>query len=200
MNFYKITNESENHRGMKYKTGLNVDILPFNPSGDCEPGGIYFAREDILAFLYYGHWIRKVTLPEDAQIYENIGEQKKWKADKIILGKPKRITAKVVERLIKEGADINADHGCALHWASENGHTEIVKLLLENGADIHADGDCALWLASSNGHTEVVKLLLEKGADIHADNDCALHWASKYRHTKIVKLLKKAMENETKNI
>jgi len=73
MDFYKITNEEEIHNRMHYKTGLNVDVIPFNPSGDYEKGGIYFSREDILASLNYGTWIRKVTLPEDAQIYENPG-------------------------------------------------------------------------------------------------------------------------------
>jgi len=40
MNFYKILNEEETHHGLKYQTGLNEDPLPFNPNGDCEPGGI----------------------------------------------------------------------------------------------------------------------------------------------------------------
>src|SRR4030042_1262237 len=97
MNYYKITNKEENHYGMQYKTGLNVDILPFNPSGDCEPGGIYFSREDILAFLDYEPWIRKVTLPENEEIYENPGILKKWKAHRVILGERRVITAKVVE-------------------------------------------------------------------------------------------------------
>ena len=35
MNYYKILNESENHQGLQYKTGLNIDPKPFNPSGDC---------------------------------------------------------------------------------------------------------------------------------------------------------------------
>lgn len=49
---------------MQYRDGLNEDVLPFNPNGDCEAGGIYFAREDILAFLDRKQWIREVTLPE----------------------------------------------------------------------------------------------------------------------------------------
>ena len=58
MNYYKILNKKENHYGLQYQTGLNEDILEFNPSGDCTSGGIYFTREDIFAFLDYGPFIR----------------------------------------------------------------------------------------------------------------------------------------------
>ncbi|NCU31536.1 MAG: hypothetical protein EOM23_01060, partial [Candidatus Moranbacteria bacterium] len=64
---------------------------------------------DILAFLHYGPWIRKVTIPKDAKVYENPGILKKWKADRVILGRKYKITAKVIQRLIKEGADPKAD-------------------------------------------------------------------------------------------
>ena len=130
MNFYKITNESETHNGMQYKTGLNVDIQQFNPKGDCKSGGIYFSREDILAFMEYGKWIRKVTLPENAKVYENPGSPKKWKADKVILGRKYKITPKKIKQLIKEGADPKAGGSEALRWAANNGHLEIVKLLI----------------------------------------------------------------------
>jgi hypothetical protein len=84
---------------------LNIDPVPFNPTGDCEPGGIYFAREHILAFLNYGLWLRKVTLPDDAQVYENPRKPRKWKADKVILGERERITVDVIKRLFEEGAN-----------------------------------------------------------------------------------------------
>ena len=159
MNFYKITNEEEKHRGMKYKTGLNVDILPFNPSGDCESGGIYFSREDILAFMEYGKWIRKVTLPENAKVYENPGSPKKWKADKVILGRKYKITPKKIKQLIKEGADPKANNSYALQLAATKGHLEIVKLLIPV-SDPKAGGSYALQLAATKGHLEIVKLLI----------------------------------------
>ena len=105
MNYYKILNENEWHRGMCYRTGWNVDIKPFNPYGNCETGGLYYAREDILAFLEYGSWIRKVTIPSFAQVYCNPGYPKKWKAQQIILGERKRITTKIIQKLIEEGAN-----------------------------------------------------------------------------------------------
>ena len=63
MKYYKLTNKEESHYRMQYRDGHNEDVLPFNPNGDCEAGGIYFAREDILAFLDRKQWIREVTLP-----------------------------------------------------------------------------------------------------------------------------------------
>jgi hypothetical protein len=159
MKFYKITNITECHSGLQYHTGLNVDILPFNPSGDCEPGGIYFSSKDILAFLDYGPWIREVIIPEDAQVYENPGFPKKWKADKVILGERRRITVDVVKELIEEGADPKADNSYALQLAAKYGHTEIVKLLIPV-SDPKACDNYALQLAAKYGHTEIVKLLI----------------------------------------
>jgi hypothetical protein len=84
---YKLTNELENHNGFQYKTGLNIDINEFNPSGECNKGGLYFFRADQLvyykSFTTYIKWIREVTFPEDAKIYVEFNG---FKADKFILG------------------------------------------------------------------------------------------------------------------
>ena len=159
MNFYKITSQDEKHYGMQYKTGLNTDVLPFNPRGDCEKGGIYFSREDILAFLDYGPWIRKVTLPENEGIYENPGMPKKWKSHCVILGKRKKITARIIQKLIAARANVHANDDWALRWASGNGYSEVVKVLLSEGANVHAGNNRALRWASENGHSKVVKIL-----------------------------------------
>jgi len=109
MQNYKILKEDEKHGGMQYRTGFNKDALPFNPSGDCAPGGMYFAREDILAFLEYGPWIRSVTLTPESQVYENphkLGEFRKWKTDCFILGERRRITAEIIEELLSLGANV----------------------------------------------------------------------------------------------
>ena len=195
MNYYKITNQYERHHNLQYHTGLNVDCLPFRPSGDCEDGGIYFARRDILAFLFKGPWLRMVTIPDDAQVYLNPDPPEKWKADKVILGPRKKITLNVIKRLIKEGADIHADNDAALKHAACNGQTETVKMLLNHGADIHADDNSALKHAACNGHTETVKMLLENGADVHADDNLALKLAAYpyHGHTETVSVLKQWM-------
>ena len=220
MNYYKITNKDEKHYGMTYKTGLNVDVLPFNPSGDCKNGGIYFAREDILGFLDYGPWLRKVTIPNGEPVYDNPGKPVKWKSHRVILGKRERITLKVIKRLVKEGADIHADdesalrraaynghlavvkylvsegadihavNDYALQWAAYYGHLDVVKYLVSEGADIHAVNDFALRLAAGKGHLTIVKYLVSKGANIHADNDLALRWAAHNGHLAVVKYLK----------
>lgn len=220
MNYYKILNVNEKHNNMQYKTGLNTDVLPFKPSGNCQPGGIYFADKDILAFLSYGPWLRKVTIPEGEAVHENPGKPKKYKAHRVVLGERERITPQVIERLIKEGADIHADndyvfrcaadkgyldvvkvllkHGAdvhlrndyALRWAAEEGYLEIVEVLLKYGADIHAEKDFAFRWAVANKHSKVVKLLLEHGANVHAENDDALHWAKENGHLEVAKLLK----------
>ena len=170
MKYYKITNATEKHNGMKYKTGLNVDVLPYNPNGDCATGGIYFSREDILFFLSYGKWIREVTIPDGEAVYENPGRPKRWKAHRVILGKRRKVTAKVIKELIKEGADVNerdARGQTALMWAVQYEHTELVELLIANGADVNAkdnDGWTALIWAARCGHTETVKPLKKHGA------------------------------------
>jgi hypothetical protein len=187
--YYKITNSEEKHNDMQYKTGLNVDILPFNPSGNCAPGGIYFSREDILAFLDYGPWIREVILPEDTQIYENPGLPKKWKVNKVILGERKEIDLEVIKSLIEEGADIHADGDHALKFAAEYGHIEVVKYLVEQGADVHADNNHALRCSAKNGHLNIVEFLVEKGANIHIDNDYVLRHSAKNGNLELVKFL-----------
>jgi hypothetical protein len=188
VDYYKILNEKEKHHNFQYKYGLNIDIVPFNPYGSCRPGGIYFSREDILAFLHYGPWIRKVIIPEDARVYENPGEPRKWKADRVILGKKEKITVKVIRRLIKEGADPKSDNACALSWAAQNGHLEIIKLLIKKGVNPKARNSYALQLAARHDQIEVVKLLLPL-SNPKADISLALRLALQYRHFEICKLL-----------
>jgi len=75
-----------------------------------------------------------------------------------------------VERLLGEGADINAssDNGMTpLILASWNGHTKVVALLLREGADVAAktkEGSTALTLASERNHKQVITLLRQNGA------------------------------------
>jgi len=185
MKYYKIVNP-EGHHGLIYHEGLNIDPRPFNPSGDCKPGGIYFAREDILAFIDYGTELYEVEPIGD--VYENPGEHKKYKAHEVNL----KYVGKVIDNikmLIKEGANVHAKDDYALRRAAGNGHYNVVKLLLKYGANVHANNDYALRRAAENGHYGTVKLLIENGADIHAKDDYALYWAAGNGHYDIVKLL-----------
>nr|QBK87597.1 MAG: protein of unknown function DUF4116 [Marseillevirus LCMAC201] len=89
--FFKLTNHNELHHGFQYTTGLNIDSLQFNPTGECSSGGLYFFDETQLKhfFLYTTNivYIREVTFPVDAKIYCEID---KYKCDKFILGERKR--------------------------------------------------------------------------------------------------------------
>jgi hypothetical protein len=191
MRYWKITNKEERHYRMQYKDGLNVDILPFNPSGNCRKGGIYFASKDIFGFLSYGPWIREVFLPEDVRIYENPGEIKKWKADKVILGhRRKWCDVKVLKELIEYGCDPTAFNNYAIRLAAENGHLEVVKYLYSIGCDPTVDDNYAILLAAKNGHLEVVKYLYSIGCDPTAVNNWAIEWASENGHTEVVEFLK----------
>lgn len=190
MKYYKIVN-LEGHHDLVYHEGLNIDPKPFNPSGDCDPGGIYFARKDILAFINYGTELYEVEPVGD--VYENPsedGEPKKWKAHSVILKHiGKILDLNSLKMLFEQGANIHACNDSALRIAALHGRLDVVKYLVEQGSDIHAWDDIALRLAASNGHTEIVKYLVEHGADIHAFDESALRLAAENGNTEIVKYL-----------
>ena len=99
--------------------------------------------------------------------------------------------------LIKHGAKINATNKygeTALHWAVENGHTEIVEALVKAGAKVDAKyGEVtALHMAVCNGRADIVNALVIAGADVNEktiDEVTALHWATEDGNTEIVNLL-----------
>jgi ankyrin repeat protein len=115
-----------------------------------------------------------------------------------------------VERLIAEGADINAfaeindSSSSGYTWsytytplggASATGHIEIVKLLIQNGADVNAGCQfdrTALMQACDYGNIEIVKLLIQNGAEINATafmGSTALMDACNSGNLEIVKIL-----------
>jgi uncharacterized protein len=100
-----------------------------------------------------------------------------------------------VERLLGEGADINAAKGeyktTVLMEAAVRGNQGVMRLLLEKGANVNMadqDGWTALMGATVQGLVEPVKLLLENGADVSAKNhsgETALVMATGMKHTEI---------------
>jgi hypothetical protein len=207
LKFYKITNENEKHRDMQYKTGLNTDVMPYLPEGNCQEGGIYFSREDILAFLDYGVWIREVGIPKgDPKPYKNPGKPVKWKAHRVILGKRRRITARLIGELVDEGARtniFNMDGLTPLMIAVINGNRPLFNVLLEKTRDLNikteGTGCTALHFAAEYpGYLSYVKKLVEKGAKIDIKNksgETPLFLACKNESYEIAKFLLKAGAN-----
>ena len=76
-----------------------------------------------------------------------------------------------VERLLKRGADVNAqqaDGATALQWAAYRGDARLAELLLKAGAKpglANRDGATPLWLAAARGDAAVIRALLKGGAD-----------------------------------
>lgn len=84
---YKLLFDDLTHFDFEYKDGLNTDHIPFNPNGECSPGGLYFADEHQLraySNIYISQFSKfaRVTIPNDAKVYV---EKYKYKADKIII-------------------------------------------------------------------------------------------------------------------
>lgn len=72
------------HNGFRYQEGENKDILPFDTTHECGPGGLYFCEEQYLSnWVQSGHeLVADVDIPDDAQVAHMTT---KSKADKIIL-------------------------------------------------------------------------------------------------------------------
>jgi len=170
---------------MVYKEGLNTDPLPFNPKGDCEPGGIYFSREDILAFMEYGEDLYEVE--PFGEVYENPYDPKKWKAHEVKLKYiGKSSDPVVIQMLLDDGARIDAGYGDALSSAVGSGSLEVTKLLLARGADYTIR---ALAQAAWHGQLEAVEVLLDAGVNPSSNFSEALENAALNHHISTVKLL-----------
>ena len=76
-----------------------------------------------------------------------------------------------IERLLKNGADVNAqqaDGATALQWAAYRGDAKLVERLLKAGAKTdlaNHNGATPLWLAATHGDAVVIQALLKGGAD-----------------------------------
>jgi hypothetical protein len=88
LTYFKVLNESENHNGLQYHTGLVEDMLPFesDPERSCVKGRIYITTlENLPIFFDYGCWIRPCWIPEDAQaLIDPQGD--KIGVDKVVFG------------------------------------------------------------------------------------------------------------------
>lgn len=83
--FYKIVRRDMKHHSMTYSLGLNVDKLKFNPTGSCQPGGLYFTDLNHLGTYHReGDLVAVIRIPKEALVYrEPYGHE--WKADRFII-------------------------------------------------------------------------------------------------------------------
>ncbi len=88
--YYKVMRKDLTHNGFEYKLGMNVDSKPFNPSGSCLSGGLYYTTlEHLHLYLTYGSLIAEVIpvgqiYADPSSLYEST-KPTKWKTDKLFV-------------------------------------------------------------------------------------------------------------------
>lgn len=116
---------------------------------------------------------------------------------------------KIVERLIKDGADINAardDGASPLFISCKHGRANIVELLLEKSAQTNLctnSGVSPLYVACQEGHYSTVELLVKNKADVNlckSDGSSPLSIANKNEHSNIVEFLQKHGANSIREV
>jgi hypothetical protein len=119
----KVLNDEEKHNGYQYNEGLNIDTVDLNSKGECKKGGLYFTDYRYLFKFYYRSLceiIRIIEIPNDAQVYV---EDKKYKANKIILGEKFENMRKLYEKCLnnmEKCLEVVKNNGDALGFISES--------------------------------------------------------------------------------
>lgn len=147
--FFKITNETETHRGLQYHNGYVEDILPF------QKFGIYFSDlENIHMFYEHGVWIREV-FPVGEVVCDGLG---KYRAHAVRLGP--RVALDDMVPLKEMGVPPT------MHWieASVDGRVDFLEWLWEWTPDIQpVDLMSSVCLAASHGCIAVLEFWKQKG-------------------------------------
>jgi ankyrin repeat protein len=127
-------------------------------------------------FLRYGGDIYKLGPPLHPTPYTLLLNFTNDLADYAADSNERRELVKLIELLIKEGADVNTvnDYGTSPFWnCARNGEAGLCKFLVERGADPSIrrnDGGTALHAAAQSVHVDVFRYLVEDcGLDINAE-------------------------------
>lgn len=136
--------------------------------------------------------IRQEEAPnEPARRPENVPCHTRVPASGDLFAAIDRGNSMAIERLAKDGADVNAsrERRPALIWAARAGSTNVVQALLDNGADPckkGPNGETALHDAAFNGHKSVTNMLISKMPELDIKDrkgQTPLHYAVKNKKT-----------------
>jgi ankyrin repeat protein len=105
----------------------------------------------------------------------------------------------LVQKLVREGADVNAknDFGATpMSEAALTGNAALIEALLKAGAHVespNADGQTALMIVARTGNVDAARVLVRHGANVNAveqwRGQTALMWAAAQGHPAMVRLL-----------
>jgi ankyrin repeat protein len=149
-------------KGLQVLGALSLALLAGAPtlSAQQSPGADAARRRDVDA-------VRKPPLVADAAMRRDVA---------------------AVRKLIAQGTNVNVPQGdgmTALHWAAEQGNTEMAGLLLRAGAKVGAvtriGGYTPLHIASKSGSAAIVKALLNAKSNanvVTTSGATALHFAA----------------------
>ena len=178
--YYKFLRSDLTHKGFTYKLGLNVDTKKFNPSGECQEGGLYFFNDlkYFSNFYDYGPQLGIIDIPDDALVYS---EEIKFKADKLFLSKiiSSEDELLIFYKKVKENGYFFIENICLK--AVQNGHLEVLKWARENGCPWN---EKICLKAVQNGHLEVLKWARENGCPW---DELTCTYAASYGHLEILK-------------
>lgn len=154
--YYKITNEYEKHYNFQCVDGLNILNKPFEENGTCVPGGLYFTDiMNIPEFYRFGVNLREVTLPFDDIDFKMVKDPggKKWRANKIILGKKYSLFDPETYNIF--GLDITKNI-YIVDAASRVGNIKFLEWFRNSEISLTYTYLSIYW-ASINGHIEVLE-------------------------------------------
>jgi hypothetical protein len=104
----KFMYDSNTHYGMRYVTGYNKDIVPFNPHGFCCKGGLYVTALNKCNIYHgsYGQYARRAMVGPDTLVYV---ERDKFKCSEIWLSdrvpKDELLNQMFSEYVLSQGSD-----------------------------------------------------------------------------------------------